>query len=225
MKKILLVALAAVGMAACVQNEELAVSNGNAIKFDNVYVDNATKTAIDGSYTAAKGNLDHFNVWATIGNGGVSTNIFEDLAVTKNGGAWTYDASLTQYWIPGNYYEFVGVVDGTVATTTDDCKLPVTISTNLADQKDVLYAWAERDYTANSTPEAVHLNFKHLLAKIKFEVQNTIPAEMSEYTYTVESIEIQNADKNGVYTITDRKCLQACQARVSRPQIGNYIRP
>ena len=205
MKKILLVALAAVGMAACVQNEELAVSNGNAIKFDNVYVDNATKTAIDGSYTAAKGNLDHFNVWATIGNGGVSTNIFENLAVTKVNGAWTYDASLTQYWIPGNYYEFVGVVDGTVATTTDDCKLPVTISTNLADQKDVLYAWAERAYTANSTPEAVHLNFKHLLAKIKFEVQNTIPAEMSEYTYTVESIDIQNADKNGVYTITDRK--------------------
>ncbi|MBR4970048.1 MAG: hypothetical protein IKY57_07815, partial [Alistipes sp.] len=148
MKKILLVALAAVGMAACVQNEELAVSNGNAIKFDNVYVDNATKTAIDGSYTAAKGNLDHFNVWATIGNGSVSTNIFENLAVTKVNGAWTYDASLTQYWIPGNYYEFVGVVDGTVGTTTDDCKLPVTISTNLADQKDVLYAWAERDYTA-----------------------------------------------------------------------------
>ena len=205
MKKILLVALAAVGMAACVQNEELAVSNGNAIKFDNVYVDNATKTAIDGSYTAAKGNLDHFNVWATIGNGGVSTNIFENLAVTKVNGAWTYDASLTQYWIPGNYYEFVGVVDGTVATTTDDCKLPVTISTNLENQKDVLYAWAERNYTANSTPEAVHLNFKHLLAKIKFEVQNTIPAEMSEYTYTVESIDIQNADKNGVYTITDRK--------------------
>ena len=201
MKKILFVALAAVGMTACVQNEELAVSNSNAIKFDNVYVDNATKAAIDGSYTAAKGNLDHFNVWATIKNGSGETNIFDGEAVTKNGGAWSYDASHTQYWIPGNDYKFVGVVDGTVEVTDDACKLPVTIATQLEEQKDVLYATHSRPYNAGDIVTPVHFNFEHLLSKVKFTVKNVVSTSLSGYTYTVESIQILNADKAGVYTI------------------------
>ena len=204
MKKILFVALAAVGLAACVQNEELAVSHdGKAISFDNVYVENATKAAIDGSYTAAKGNLDHFNVWATIGNNGQSTNIFENLAVTKNGGAWTYDAALTQYWIPGNHYEFVGVVDGNVTVTDDACKMPVSIATNLSEQKDVLYVTASRTYNNGDVVTPVHLQFKHLLAKAKFTVKNGISTEMSGYDYVVENITITNADNAAVYTIAD----------------------
>ena len=203
MKKILYVALAAVGMTACVQNEELAVSHdGNAITFDNVYVENATKAAIDGSYTAAKGNLTYFNVWATIGNNGLSTNIFENLEVTKNGGAWTYDASLTQYWIPGNDYEFVGVVDGDVAVSEDARKMPVSIATNLSSQKDVLYATANRSYNGE-TVTPVHLQFDHLLAKAKFTVKNGISTEMSGYDYVVENITITNADNAAVYTIAD----------------------
>ena len=202
MKKILYVALAAVGLTACVQNEELAVSHdGKAITFDNVYVENATKAAIDGSYTAAKGNLLYFNVWATIGNSGVSTNIFENLEVTKNGGAWTYDASLTQYWIPGNDYEFVGVVDGTVTVSDDARKMPVSIATNLSEQKDVLYATAERTYNNGDAVTPVHLQFNHLLAKAKFTAKNAISADSNGLEYVVESIKITNADDAAVYTI------------------------
>ena len=204
MKKILFVALAAVGLTACVQNEELAVSHdGKAISFDNVYVENATKAAIDGSYTAAKGNLDHFNVWATIGNNGESTNIFENLAVTKNGSAWTYDAALTQYWIPGNHYEFVGVVDGNVTVTTDACKMPVSIATNLSEQKDVLYATAERTYNNGDVVSPVHLQFEHLLAKAKFTAKNAISAGSNGLEYVVKSIKITNADDAAVYTIAN----------------------
>ena len=204
MKKILYVALAAVGLTACVQNEELAVSHdGKAITFDNVYVENATKAAIDSSYTAAKGNLLYFNVWATIGNSGVSTNIFENLEVTKNGGAWTYDASLTQYWIPGNDYKFVGVVDGTVTVSDDARKMPVSIATNLSEQKDVLYATAERSYNNGDAVTPVHLEFNHLLAKAKFTAKNAISADSNGLEYVVESIKITNADNAAVYTIAN----------------------
>ena len=204
MKKILYVALAAVGLTACVQNEELAVSHdGKAITFDNVYVENATKAAIDSSYTAAKGNLLYFNVWATIGNSGVSTNIFENLEVTKNGGAWTYDASLTQYWIPGNDYKFVGVVDGTVTVSDDARKMPVSIATNLSEQKDVLYATAERSYNNGDAVTPVHLQFNHLLAKAKFTAKNAISADSNGLEYVVESIKITNADNAAVYTIAN----------------------
>ena len=202
MKKILFVALAAVGLTACVQNEELAISKSNAITFDNVYVGNATKAAIDGSYTAEKGNLDHFNVWATISNTNGTANIFENEAVTKNNaGVWSYAVENTQYWIPGNNYSFVGVVDGTVASV-DSYNMPLTISTSLSGQKDVLYDTESRSYNGEAvTP--VHFNFEHLLAKVKFTAKNVMTTSDSDLYYTVESIKITNADNEAVYTIKD----------------------
>ena len=202
MKKILFVALAAVGLTACVQNEELAISKSNAITFDNVYVGNATKAAIDGSYTAEKGNLDHFNVWATISNTNGTANIFKNEAVTKNNaGVWSYAVENTQYWIPGNDYVFVGVVDGTVASV-DSYNMPLTISTSLSGQQDVLYDTESRSYNGEAvTP--VHFNFEHLLAKVKFTAKNVMTTSDSELYYTVESIKITNADNEAVYTIAD----------------------
>ena len=202
MKKILFVALAAVGLTACVQNEELAISKSNAITFDNVYVGNATKAAIDGSYTAEKGNLDHFNVWATISNTNGTANIFKNEAVTKNNaGVWSYAVENTQYWIPGNNYVFVGVVDGTVASV-DSYNMPLTISTSLSGQQDVLYDTESRSYNGEAvTP--VHFNFEHLLAKVKFTAKNVMTTSDSELYYTVESIKITNADNEAVYTIED----------------------
>lgn len=202
MKKILFVALAAVGLTACVQNEELAISKSNAITFDNVYVGNATKAAIDGSYTAEKGNLDHFNVWATISNTNGTANIFKNEAVTKNNaGVWSYAVENTQYWIPGNNYSFVGVVDGTVASV-DSYNMPLTISTSLSGQQDVLYDTESRSYNGEAvTP--VHFNFEHLLAKVKFTAKNVMTTSDSELYYTVESIKITNADNEAVYTIAD----------------------
>ena len=48
MKKFIYVALAVVGLTSCVQNEELFVSHdGNAITFDNIHVENATRAAIE----------------------------------------------------------------------------------------------------------------------------------------------------------------------------------
>ena len=203
MKKILFVALAAVGLTACVQNEELAISKSNAITFDNVYVGNATKAAIDGSYTSAKGNLDHFNVWATISNTNGTANIFENEAVTKNNaGVWSYAVENTQYWIPGNNYSFVGVVDGDVVVDANACNMPLTIATSLSNQKDVLYATQSRSYNGEAvTP--VHFDFEHLLAKVKFTAKNVMTTSDSELYYTVESIKITNADNEAVYTIAD----------------------
>ena len=69
MKKLLLVVLAAVGLASCVQNEELSVANNNeAIAFDT-FVENATKAM----HTTE--SLQSFNVYGTISkDGAVVTN-------------------------------------------------------------------------------------------------------------------------------------------------------
>ena len=194
MKKLLFVALAAVGFTACVQNEELAVSNDkSAIAFDT-FVENATKaSAYDNS------NLAKFSVYGTISqNGTVVTNIFDGVEVTKNGSGWTYSPQYTQYWIPGFHYDFAAVVDGNVVKNSHN--MPESIEVDMTEQEDVLYATAGRDFGANDVAAKVGFTFDHLLAKAKFTVKNTI-ANGTGFVYNVESIKIKNADKNGAYDV------------------------
>ena len=194
MKKLLFVALAAVGFTACVQNEELAVSNDkSAIAFDT-FVENATKaSAYDNS------NLTSFDVYGTISqNGTVVTNIFDGVAVTNDGSGWKYSPEFTQYWIPGFHYDFAAVVDGNVVKNSHN--MPESIEVDMTEQEDVLYATAGRDFGANDVAAKVGFTFDHLLAKAKFTVKNTI-ANGTGFVYNVESIKIKNADKNGAYDV------------------------
>ena len=197
MKKLFLVALAAVGLASCVQTEELAVANNNqAIGFDT-FVDNVTKTLYDNN------NLDHFNVYGTItaDNGGVITNIFPGVEVSNATGVWAYGSQYTQYWIPGFTYNFAAVVDGAVevdATTG----MPATISTDMTAQNDVLYATEGRHFGTNDTAAKVSFQFAHLLSKAKFTVKNGI-VNGQGFVYNVESVKITNAYDTAVYNVAD----------------------
>ena len=194
MKKVILSLFAVAALASCVQTEELGVANNKeAIGFDT-FVDNTTKGDL---YTTA--NLEAFKVYGTISqNGAVVTNIFDDVTVTKNGSAWTYDSQYTQYWIPGFRYDFAAVVDGDVVKNSHN--MPESIEVDMTEQKDVLYATAGRDFGANDVATKVGFTFNHLLAKAKFTVKNTI-VNGKDFVYNIESIKIKNADKNGAYDV------------------------
>ena len=202
MKKLFLVALAAVGMAACVQTEELGVANNKeAIAFDT-FVDNATKASAYDN----KNPLDHFNVYGTIskkdenGTKTYVTTIFDGVEVLKSStGVWAYDPQFTQYWVPGFTYDFAAVVDAKEVVCENG--LPATIKTDMKDQNDVLYATAgPRDFGANDTAEKVSFQLAHLLSKAKFTVKNTIENGQG-FVYNVQSIKIKNADWNGAYDV------------------------
>ena len=194
MKKLLFVALAAVGLTACVQTEELGVANNKeAIAFDP-FVENATKTLYDNN------NLDHFKVYGTISqNGSVVTNIFPGVEVSNPTGVWTYSPEYTQYWVPGFVYDFTAIVDGEVAVDATN-GMPVTISTNLENQEDILYATVNREFKTGDQAKEVKFNFAHLLSKAKFTVKNII-SEGENFVYTVESVKITNADNAATYDV------------------------
>ena len=196
MKKLLLVALAAVGMAACVQNEELVAHKGDAIKFNNAFVENPTKVAQDGSYSN-QNMFNAFKVWGTMENGAAPIQIFNGVDVSNATGAWDYDAQYTQYWINGYTYNFAAVVGATVDATNG---LPAVINVDMEEQKDVLYATASRTYNGDSS--AVGLTFKHLLAKAKFTVSNTMTVE-SGFGYQVSDITIEGAEKEAAYDVVN----------------------
>lgn len=215
MKKILFTILCAGAVMSC-SKEEVITANQEAITFENAFVNNATKAAYDGSYNNS--NFSEFQVYATItgtGNGEGTANIFNGERVVKGtslgqGVNWTYAIANTQYWIPGNNYQFRAIADGNVTDVTE----VVTDSYGMATKINLLDASAQKDiltaehfvtnYTKpqSGTPAAVAFTFAHVLSKAKFTVKNTVETN-NGYSYKVTNVALNNLAKNGVYTITD----------------------
>ena len=169
MKKLLFVALAAVGMAACVQNEELAVVKSDAIAFAQ-HVDNATKA--DPSLT--KETLEEFQVWGYMTSS--AGTVFAGDLVSKSGSAWTYDN--TQYWVPEKayYFEAVAPVDNKHWVEATDGADVTALTFENPGTEDLLYAYqavparSKQELTNGVGP--VELQFGHLLSKVQFSFKN-----------------------------------------------------
>ena len=201
MKKIILATLAAASLVACAQENVIDSANGEAIAFNNSFVDNTTKS-IDPSIT--NDNLEGFLVYGTTqgdhDNADV-INIFKDLLVEGSyGNAWTYDAAYTQYWMADNKYNFAAVVNSNTKANLNanlvECDgngMPKKL-TYVADGKtDLLYARSAQIVGLTSGNPKVAFTFEHLLSKVKFSFNNTTPstaANASSYTFRVSDIEI-----------------------------------
>ena len=198
MKKVLFFAFAVAALAGCAK-EDVVFENKEAISFDNMFVDNATRS-IDNTFSAT--NLPtSFKVYGTTqGNedGAVAVPIFNGVEVAFADGNWAYEDEYTQYWINGNTYNFAAVVNGAIA---DD----KTIAYTADGTTDLLYAKNNYGvYTKGTSEQTVAFTFSHLLSKVMFTFQNTMTSNTDDnkYTYTVENIKITNAYPAGSYDIT-----------------------
>ena len=204
MKKIFFAILCAGAVISCAKDEVITAEK-EAITFENAFVDNATK-ALDG-YTVNTGNLTSFNVWGTTQMptaGSPVVPIFEEVAVSLNGTAWTYGSAFTQYWIPGNTYVFAaaknyesaGIVNGVPATFVYDA----------AAQADLLYDAAPTLTGAEAgSNSSVEFTFEHLLSKAYFTVKNQMSGDNTNYSYRVSNIAINNAVKKATYKVATEK--------------------
>ena len=193
MKKLFVIALAAFGMVACVNEEITELPQGGAITFESAFIDNATRAdAVDPSTTTA--SLAGFDVWAFVNE----TNgvVFTDQDVTKNsGGAWSYQG--TQYWAPNKPYYFAALapmnsenVTETLATG-DAAKLGLGTITfeNDYGTEDLLYAKAKvTSKGLNQDNDPVKFQFQHLLSKVKFTFKNGFPTD--NVFVVVENVEM-----------------------------------
>lgn len=113
-----------------------------------------------------------FSVWGWYGKTGstIDKTVFNNIPVTKSGGAWTYTGG-TQYWIPGMTYNFYGVypenvgsceADGTITVTNFDCSATGDAAV------DLMTATAQGD---GSYPAPVAMQFKHTLTRITFSAK------------------------------------------------------
>ena len=197
MKKIILATLAAASLVACAQEDVVYNNDNNAIKFDNAFVGNTTK-AIDPSITTD--DLDAFLVYGTTEGDHTNAeviNIFNAEAVKLNtyGAGWNYVEEKTQYWIPGNKYNFAAIVnDGldNVKVSTDVNGMPTSV-VYAANGTDLLYARSSQDIVGlASGNQPVAFTFDHLLSKVKFSFKNetATSTDTEKYTYRVTNIEM-----------------------------------
>ena len=177
MKKLLFVALVAAGMTACMQSEELAVPKSEAIAFGDAYVYNASRAV------TTTGNIENFDVWAFMDS--VAGTVLDGEVVTKKApGVWGYNN--VQYWMPDHTYYFAALspanttnVKDLEKATGEDAKLGLGSFTyeNVAGTEDLIYAVESvatpgyAELTANGM-DAVKLQFKHLLSKVRFSFKN-----------------------------------------------------
>ena len=171
MKKGFISALAALSLAACVQEAVVDAPQGDAISFENAFVDNATK----GAAVIDKNSLDAFNVWGFINS--TDGELFNNttVALDHNTGTWSYDG--VKYWIPEQNYYFAAlapIVNGNAANCTIMPATGENAERGLGTVQfvndgsvDLIYASAHRVSQAAPNP-AVAFTFKHLLSKVKF---------------------------------------------------------
>lgn len=198
--------VAAIAMlASCSQDEVVDMPrNTKAINFSNAFVDNATRSEVDPSFTTE--NLGSFAVYGFTQNG----QIFDGTKVSSNdnGGTWTY--SPAQYWVEGNQYAFGAIAPADTPVSGEqllglsvaDYKVGMTVSfTNTDGKTDLLYAAANNvnaDEAFMANPEAVGLTFKHQLSKVKFSFENNVS---DAYNIKVTDVKITNANSTGTLTI------------------------
>ena len=231
MKRVLLTIAAVAALASCSKDSIVERAPYVPIAFENAFVNHSTRAAIDGTYNTDK--LTEFEVYGTITNDkNQSANIFAGETVRKNitngiGDTWKYDAAHTQYWIPGNTYNFVAIADGNAANatlvSTGDYGMPTAIRLlDASNQHDILYAEKKDITDTNNFPSSVEFTFNHIMAKAKVTVKNTIETN-SGYSYKVSGITLNDTAKNGTYDIANGTWSKATTPADYNPSFGNAV--
>jgi hypothetical protein len=198
MKKTIFTVLAAVALVACAK-EEVVTVNQEAIAFENAFVDNATKSVNDPSFTNS--NLTDFAVYGFV-EGAVlfdGTKVSKEIINNKLSSEWKYEG--TQYWIAGAQYNFNAVAPmtngGWTKTAADAASTTLSFTNN--GTTDLLYATAAQEGKVSGNTQ-VAFSFRHVLSKVKFSFENAYNA--TNATIRVKDIKITNPHKTATVVLT-----------------------
>ena len=126
-----------------------------------------TRAAVEGT-TLPSGSS--FSVWGWYGTGyEINKNVFNNITVTESGGTWGYTGG-TQYWIPGMTYNFYGVYPAGYGSCTNSGVITVD-NFDCSNAVDLMTAMHTREYNGTNA-DAVNMQFKHELARVKVSVES-----------------------------------------------------
>ena len=126
-----------------------------------------TRAVVEGT-TLPSGSS--FSVWGWYGTGNeINKNVFNNITVTESGGTWGYTGG-TQYWIPGMTYNFYGVYPAGYGSCTNSGVITVE-DFDCSNAVDLMTATHTREYNGTNA-DAVNMQFKHELARVKVSVES-----------------------------------------------------
>lgn len=193
--KLFVAALATLAFASCSETETVEMPSSAAIKFDNAFVGNSVRAAIDDV-----DDLTSFYVFG--GFDGQPLNVYNNTAVTRGGnsGAYTWTPEYAAYWQIDKTYTFdayaanAKIDDATC--DADGVKFPNAVTVD--GTNDIIVA-AAADVTVDAkflgSPKAVELSFKHTLSQVKFSFATTL----ENVDITISNVKINNVKKSGKY--------------------------
>ena len=190
-KQIFFLAVAAIAMASCSQDETIGINEGKGIGF-RTSADKLTRGA-----EITTNNITEFNVSAFDPTG--ATYFKEATFTGKQGEA--YVSNPLYYW-PGDdtqltfraYAPTTGI-GGTMTLALDDNNNTLTgfsPANDIKDQVDLIYATATGKKSTNET-NGVQLDFKHMLSQIEIKAKN----KNTGYIYKVKGVKIAYIKKQG----------------------------
>ena len=204
MRKTIIAIMSLVAMVACTNDITVMEQAPSAISFENSFVENKTRAAVDPSITTA--TIDAFDVWGFMDD--PNGLMFDAQRVTKGEAGWTY--SPLQFWAEDHNYYFYAVapVDNANIVVNKDLNIQGlgTIDfTNTDGAVDLLYAEKQEstydENVATNGHESVKFTFAHLLSKIKFTFTNGFPEGTS--SLKIEDLKISQAPSKGTVTLND----------------------
>ena len=202
MKKVFLMAVAAVAMLASCSNDETTgkAVNGNTIKFDG-FVNKSVKGAANDLNNTT---FTSFQVWGLMSKGDQTGTPFVGTTVTKSGSEWTYNGNV--YWENGYNYSFVAIAPAGFGTFNAPDKVGEYGSIDFENGEgttDLIYA-IDGTYatsavsTEGQCPRAINLTFNHLLSRVKFAFKNAMD---DGSTINVTAVKITNANTKATATL------------------------
>ena len=163
----------------------------------SAYASRTTKAA---QVDVTASNLNSFKVTA-IGNEGI---YFNDETFSKNGGVW--ESTTPHFWpaYPLTFCAYnepvtIGVVTKNI--TVAGQTLTVTPSHILADQEDLVAAYANNKTESDAESGSLSLNFNHILTQVVVKAKNS----SATYTVVVDEAKLANLAGSGTYTFSNNK--------------------
>lgn len=193
-KKFLFVALSALALTACVNDETIEVNPGDALTF-RATSGNATKSQITTTST-----ISDFKVWGYYQNEAEKQSdvpFMEAQQVNKNGDVWTY--SPTRFWPESGTIDFYSVSPSSVNASISGSSQKIenyTVNTNVSKQIDLLYAVNKDCSKAANGHSGVQVNFRHALSQIVFKAKSSNEAIVVD----IKGVTLVNAKTTGTFT-------------------------
>ena len=179
-------AIVALSLTSCSNDEVVNKSEKNQIGFDAPFVNKITRALV-----TSKDDITSFKVYAWVENAA----LLKDEGVTYADGKWTYKN--TKYWVPGAKYNFAAFYPSTQDVTASydaDSGYQADIKfTNVDGTTDLLFASANAEGKTSGN-EVVGFTFNHLLSKVKFTFKNGL---VDGVLPKISDLKITNAHSKG----------------------------